>query len=195
MDDRADPASWSPTAKLPKATYDELTKRTTCSRKAERIPLDIKRTPVSASFGIFDSYVPLPFLPSLFPSFSFLSVAYPTQPQNPHPRRPHRVRRTPPRYHPHRPPRRLDRGARFCIPVWPWERVHGRVRELYSGSEEEVGGSEKRSAALEMKLAFRSIRLGWTFGEVRFEGKGLSESRQESIMCKGRGIRRYVQCD
>ncbi|TEB32278.1 ribosomal protein S5 domain 2-like protein [Coprinellus micaceus] len=41
--------------RLPKTTYDELTKRTICSRKAERIPLDIKRTPVSASFGIFDS--------------------------------------------------------------------------------------------------------------------------------------------
>ncbi|KAJ3529558.1 hypothetical protein NMY22_g8956 [Coprinellus aureogranulatus] len=41
--------------RLPQAKYDELTKRAVCSRKAERIPLDIKRTPVSASFGIFDS--------------------------------------------------------------------------------------------------------------------------------------------
>ncbi|KAI5121183.1 hypothetical protein M0805_005984 [Coniferiporia weirii] len=40
--------------RLPKATYDEETGRTTCSRK-EKSPLQLLRTPAAASFGIFDS--------------------------------------------------------------------------------------------------------------------------------------------
>ncbi|GLB44420.1 putative 3' exoribonuclease family, domain 1 [Lyophyllum shimeji] len=39
---------------LPKATFDEETGRTTCSRSIKE-PLQITRTPVSMSFGIFDS--------------------------------------------------------------------------------------------------------------------------------------------
>ncbi|KAF6748991.1 ribosomal protein S5 domain 2-like protein [Ephemerocybe angulata] len=41
--------------RLPVATYDETTRRTTCSRKEPRRPLELGRIPVSASFGIFDS--------------------------------------------------------------------------------------------------------------------------------------------
>ncbi|KAG9015404.1 hypothetical protein FRB94_000008 [Tulasnella sp. JGI-2019a] len=40
--------------RLPKPKFDEDTGRTTCSR-IERIPLDIRRVPLCASFGIFDS--------------------------------------------------------------------------------------------------------------------------------------------
>ncbi|KAH9942593.1 ribosomal protein S5 domain 2-type protein [Amylocystis lapponica] len=39
--------------RLPKATFDEETGRTTCSRKT-RLPLQISRLPASMSFGIFD---------------------------------------------------------------------------------------------------------------------------------------------
>ncbi|KAI0774691.1 ribosomal protein S5 domain 2-type protein [Trametes elegans] len=39
--------------RLPKATYYEVTKRTTCSRKVQE-PLQIGRLPTSFSFGIFD---------------------------------------------------------------------------------------------------------------------------------------------
>ncbi|KAH9983796.1 ribosomal protein S5 domain 2-like protein [Russula compacta] len=38
---------------LPKATYDEETGRTTCTRKS-RAPLPLKRLPVSYTFGVFD---------------------------------------------------------------------------------------------------------------------------------------------
>ncbi|THH15954.1 hypothetical protein EW146_g4613 [Bondarzewia mesenterica] len=41
-------------AHLPKATFDEDTGRTTCSRKI-RTPLAISRLPLSLSFGLFDS--------------------------------------------------------------------------------------------------------------------------------------------
>ncbi|EJD01703.1 uncharacterized protein FOMMEDRAFT_88508 [Fomitiporia mediterranea MF3/22] len=40
--------------RLPKATFDEETGRTTCSRK-EKTALQILRTPLAISFGIFDS--------------------------------------------------------------------------------------------------------------------------------------------
>ncbi|KAH8118854.1 ribosomal protein S5 domain 2-type protein [Phellopilus nigrolimitatus] len=40
--------------RLPKATYNEESGKTTCSRK-EKHPLQIQRTPVAVSFGIFDS--------------------------------------------------------------------------------------------------------------------------------------------
>ncbi|KAF9458465.1 ribosomal protein S5 domain 2-type protein [Collybia nuda] len=39
---------------LPKATFDQESGTTTCSRKT-KMPLEITRTPVSMSFGIFDS--------------------------------------------------------------------------------------------------------------------------------------------
>ncbi|KAG6844360.1 hypothetical protein H0H87_007541 [Tephrocybe sp. NHM501043] len=39
---------------LPKATFDEETNRTTCTRKT-KLPLQIARTPLSMSFGVFDS--------------------------------------------------------------------------------------------------------------------------------------------
>lgn len=39
---------------LPKATFDEDTGRTTCSRST-KVPLQVTRTPVSMSFGVFDS--------------------------------------------------------------------------------------------------------------------------------------------
>jgi len=39
---------------LPKATYNEETGRTTCSRKT-KTPLEIKHNPISMSFGIFNS--------------------------------------------------------------------------------------------------------------------------------------------
>ncbi|KAG6899991.1 hypothetical protein C0993_004610 [Termitomyces sp. T159_Od127] len=39
---------------LPKATYDEETGRTTCTRKIKS-PLQINRTPISMSFGVFNS--------------------------------------------------------------------------------------------------------------------------------------------
>ncbi|KAG6917662.1 hypothetical protein DXG01_001637 [Tephrocybe rancida] len=42
------------TAQLPKATFDEETGRTTCTRKTKS-PLHIARTPVAMSFGVFDS--------------------------------------------------------------------------------------------------------------------------------------------
>lgn len=45
-------------AKLPKATFDEETGRITCSR-SDSVSLDIRRSPSSASFGIFDSCVVL----------------------------------------------------------------------------------------------------------------------------------------
>jgi exosome complex component RRP43 len=44
------------TAKLPKTTYNEDTGQTICSRKVT-IPLQLQSLPLSASFGIFDSYV------------------------------------------------------------------------------------------------------------------------------------------
>lgn len=44
-------------ATLPKATFDEETGRTTCSRKI-REALPLKRLPISYSFGIFDGQVP-----------------------------------------------------------------------------------------------------------------------------------------
>ncbi|KAJ3553658.1 hypothetical protein NM688_g3493 [Phlebia brevispora] len=40
--------------RLPKATYNEETGRTTCTRKA-MIPLQINRLPLATSFGVFDS--------------------------------------------------------------------------------------------------------------------------------------------
>ncbi|KAK7696075.1 hypothetical protein QCA50_000717 [Cerrena zonata] len=40
--------------RLPKATYNEETGRTTCSRK-ELLPLQVNKIPVSSSFGVFDS--------------------------------------------------------------------------------------------------------------------------------------------
>lgn len=43
-------------ARLPKAKFDEDTGRTTCSRKTLS-PLQISRTPLAMSFGLFDSYV------------------------------------------------------------------------------------------------------------------------------------------
>lgn len=43
-------------ARLPKASFDEETGRTTCSRKELKKSLDINRTPISTSFGIFDAY-------------------------------------------------------------------------------------------------------------------------------------------
>ena len=42
-------------ATLPKATYNEETGRTTCTRKI-RAPLPLKRLPISYSFGVFDGY-------------------------------------------------------------------------------------------------------------------------------------------
>ncbi|KAF8967458.1 ribosomal protein S5 domain 2-like protein [Flammula alnicola] len=42
---------------LPQATYNPETHRTTCSRSAPRVPLQLsKSSPISMSFGIFDSY-------------------------------------------------------------------------------------------------------------------------------------------
>lgn len=41
-------------ARLPKATFNEDTGRTTCSRKGKQ-PLDLKSMPVAMSFGVFDS--------------------------------------------------------------------------------------------------------------------------------------------
>jgi exosome complex component RRP43 len=38
---------------LPKATYNEETGHTTCTRKV-RVPLPLKRLPISYSFGVFD---------------------------------------------------------------------------------------------------------------------------------------------
>jgi len=43
------------TATLPKATYNEETGHTTCTRKV-RVPLPLKRLPISYSFGVFDGY-------------------------------------------------------------------------------------------------------------------------------------------
>ncbi|KAH9482180.1 Exosome complex component RRP43 [Psilocybe cubensis] len=41
---------------LPQATYDPETNRTVCSRRLPRVPLQLaKSTPISTSFGIFDS--------------------------------------------------------------------------------------------------------------------------------------------
>ncbi|KAK0190356.1 ribosomal protein S5 domain 2-like protein [Armillaria mellea] len=45
--------------KLPKATYNEDTGRTTCSRKV-MTPLQIERLPIALSFGVFDSSRILP---------------------------------------------------------------------------------------------------------------------------------------
>lgn len=45
-------------ARLPKAVYHEETGQTLCSRKVT-IPLQLTQTPVSSSFGIFDSSVTL----------------------------------------------------------------------------------------------------------------------------------------
>ncbi|KNZ72693.1 Exosome complex exonuclease RRP43 [Termitomyces sp. J132] len=39
---------------LPKATYDEETGRTICTRKS-KVPLQIARTPIAMSFGVFNS--------------------------------------------------------------------------------------------------------------------------------------------
>ncbi|KAG6838926.1 hypothetical protein H0H93_006225, partial [Arthromyces matolae] len=39
---------------LPKATYDEETGRTTCTRNT-KLPLQITRTPIAMSFGVFNS--------------------------------------------------------------------------------------------------------------------------------------------
>lgn len=41
--------------RLPKATYDETTRRTVCSRKEEKSRLKLGKVPRAASFGIFDS--------------------------------------------------------------------------------------------------------------------------------------------
>ena len=48
---------WFPkmTATLPKATYNEETGHTRCTRKV-RVPLPLKRLPISYSFGVFDGY-------------------------------------------------------------------------------------------------------------------------------------------
>ena len=50
----ANPFVHIPEAQLPKATFNEETGSTICSRKQKQ-HLDMKRTPVSTSFGIFDS--------------------------------------------------------------------------------------------------------------------------------------------
>jgi exosome complex component RRP43 len=47
-------------ARLPEASYDEELERTTCSRKST-IPLQLTKTVVSSSFGLFDSSVLLLF--------------------------------------------------------------------------------------------------------------------------------------
>ena len=52
-----DLVSSNTTATLPKATYDEETGRTTCTRKV-RVPLPLNRLPISYSFGVFDGYDP-----------------------------------------------------------------------------------------------------------------------------------------
>lgn len=43
-------------ARLPKAVFNEETGQTICTRKS-MLPLDVTKIPISASFGIFDSYV------------------------------------------------------------------------------------------------------------------------------------------
>jgi len=43
------------TATVPKATYSEETGHTICTRKV-RVPLPLKRLPISYSFGVFDGY-------------------------------------------------------------------------------------------------------------------------------------------
>jgi len=58
------------TATLPKATYNEETGHTTCTRKT-REPLPLKRLPISYSFGVFDGYgATFGFCPRLTTSFS-----------------------------------------------------------------------------------------------------------------------------
>ena len=42
-------------ARLPKASFDEESGKTTCTRRV-MTPLVISRSPISMSFGIFDSY-------------------------------------------------------------------------------------------------------------------------------------------
>ena len=56
-------------ARLPRATFDDETGRTTCSRD-ETFPLPLDRFPLSASFGIFHSYVSLPFSLSRSPKLT-----------------------------------------------------------------------------------------------------------------------------
>jgi len=57
------------TATLPKATYNEETGHTTCTRKI-REPLPLKRLPISYSFGVFDGYdATIVFSPRLTTSF------------------------------------------------------------------------------------------------------------------------------
>jgi hypothetical protein len=51
------------TATLPKATYNEETGRTSCTR-GNREPLSLGRLPVSYSFGVFDGYMRLRFVMS-----------------------------------------------------------------------------------------------------------------------------------
>jgi exosome complex component RRP43 len=52
---------------LPKATFDEETGRTTCSRNI-REALPLKRFPISYSFGIFDGQAPRFVIPGRHPT-------------------------------------------------------------------------------------------------------------------------------
>ena len=51
-------------ARLPKASFDEEANTTICSRKV-MTPLHVARSPISLSFGIFDSYADLYLYPSI----------------------------------------------------------------------------------------------------------------------------------
>lgn len=124
-------------ARLPKATYDELSGRTVCSRKTY-VPLEIRRLPISMSFGVFDSYVLLSLSLSsdggrmLINGTSQLPGA---ETQIPYPLRPNSIRRTPPRYNTLNRDGPPNRRLRLSIPAGP--RI-GRTLELYIGSKKEV---------------------------------------------------------
>ncbi|KAG6887911.1 hypothetical protein C0992_010261 [Termitomyces sp. T32_za158] len=77
--------SLSNAAQLPKATYDEETGRTICTRKTKS-PLQIKRTPIAMSFGVFNSFVPWLFYNEprvTFYAFSTTILADPTSFEEP----------------------------------------------------------------------------------------------------------------